>query len=220
LKELSRAVNAFIPSPTLPLPDDLHYVIDAYLQKHERYDEGSSGRLHDEFLSIYQKHVRDYPSRLGAFVSILRSLLPIVRTSSRLLQWWDLLCEPILEQEAQDRGLASESFDAMVEILMSYNSESEDSNADSISNPFAERLLAVWIDKYNPAPGESNSAVELRERRVRDALSAFGKRRPKVRDVCAVLGQRSSNAAIGVLGLPRQILPQEGLPKEVAEAAL
>jgi hypothetical protein len=54
-KELSKAVNSYIPTLSLPLPDDLIQVIQAYLDKHYPIEESDSQRLHDELLNIYQR---------------------------------------------------------------------------------------------------------------------------------------------------------------------
>ena len=171
-----------MPAPRLPLPDDLQAVIDAYLHKHEKYDDAASTRLHDEFVSIFQRLVRDAPTRLGPFVAILRRLLPCLRTTARVFQWWDLLTEPVLANEDQDRHLAEESFAGVFEVLMSFDADDEDANGlETPSNPFVNRLVALWMDRYNLLEQETVSrSDENRDRRIREVMMKYGKSRPKV----------------------------------------
>ena len=65
MKELSKAITAFIPEPTLPLPDELVETIAAYLRRHPKYDDAAADRLQEELLSIFDKHAKGNPAASG-----------------------------------------------------------------------------------------------------------------------------------------------------------
>jgi hypothetical protein len=180
LKELSRAICAFIATPSLPLPDDLNRVIEAYLQKHEKFDEGSSDRLQDELQSIYQKQVKDLPNQHAAFISILRSLVPVFRTPARILKWWDILSAPILDSLSQDKTLLAECSGALLDILTFSTPELDQAGTDVSPSPIADRLLLAWMGKCEESPSESGVTLQTSEQRIRSVLVQYGKKRPKV----------------------------------------
>lgn len=181
LKDLSKALTSFFASPCLPLPDDVAQVIDAYLNKHEKYDDSSAERLQDDLLSIWDKHVKGAPPKYAAFVHVFRLLVPAIRTPARLLKWWDLLNDPILENFTREKGLMEESHHATLEVLMLDAHEEDDPNEERVVNPFAKRLLSSWLEKYYKIQSESDLTAQSSERAIRQALITYGRKKPKVR---------------------------------------
>ncbi len=180
-KELTKAINAFIPSATLPLPEDLSRVIEGYLEKHAEYDQGASERLQEELLSIYHKSVQDQPARYAAFLAILRRLRPAVRSPAHILLWWDKLVEPVVESLSREKGLAHEAL-ANVESLLIYDGDDEQGDGDGVSSPIANRLLEKWMDVVQDAQLEGNSSASYKEKLLRETVLLFGKKKPKVGD--------------------------------------
>jgi len=178
LKDLSKAINTFIQSPRLPLPDELNEVITAYLEKHDRNDESSSERLNNELISVYQKCVVNRPDKYAAFLALLRPLRPAIRTSARLVQWWDRLIEPILEYMSQERGLAKEAL-ANVLDLVSFEEEGPGASDSQGPNVFADRLLRRWMQVLELAELGDNPSTEFNERVIREGITRFGKKDPK-----------------------------------------
>ncbi|ROW02331.1 hypothetical protein VSDG_02472 [Cytospora chrysosperma] len=56
-KDVTKAINAFLPHAALPLPDELKQVIDTFLEKH--IEEGIPASLQDDLLSIWDKSVKE-----------------------------------------------------------------------------------------------------------------------------------------------------------------
>lgn len=179
-KELTKAINTSASNPTLPLPDDLVAIIHAYLEKHASHDEADSQRLQEELLSIYQASILDKPSRLAPFLAILRTLKPAIRGKGRLLQWWDKLSVPVLSKLGQEKGLAVEARDTLLEILVYDEDESELEDAEATSKAMAHNLLATWLAKSRHASEEFDEHAHFVEGQIQMILLAFGKKRPKV----------------------------------------
>lgn len=183
LKDLSKALTSFLSaSPSLPLPDDITQVIEAYLNKHEEYSDSSSDRLQDDLLGLYEKHVKGTPSKYAVFIHIFRLLVPVLRTPARLFKWWDILNDPVLENFTREKGLMEESHNATLEVLMLGHVDNDDSTAEPTVNPFAQRLLSSWKDKYYKTQSGNDLTGESSERAIRQALLTYGKKRPKVSD--------------------------------------
>lgn len=181
MKELSRAINSSLPSAKYPLSDDLQEVVDAYVYKHEEYDDAASTRLQDEMVSIYHKQVQDMPDRLPTFVGILLHLFPIMRTQARIFQWWELLSEPVLKYEDKEKVLFPMAFSGFMDIMTSSQVDINSSNYEESPNPFIERCLSAWMDLYAHSPVQGSTIAQARERRILEALTAFGKKNTKVR---------------------------------------
>ncbi|GKT80002.1 tuberous sclerosis 1 [Colletotrichum tofieldiae] len=179
LKDLSKALTSFFASPSLPLSDDVAKVIDAYLNKHEKYDDSSAERLQDELLSIWDKHVSGAPAKYAPFIHIFRLLVPAIRSPARLFKWWDILNDPVLENIIREKGLMEESHLTTLEVLMLETPEVDDPTAEPVVNPFAKRLLLTWLEKYYKVQSDSDLSAQSSERAIRQALITYGKKKPR-----------------------------------------
>ncbi|EOO03865.1 putative tuberous sclerosis 1 protein [Phaeoacremonium minimum UCRPA7] len=191
-KDLSKAINAFLPTPTLPLPDELAQVIEGYLEKHEKYDDAAADRLHEELMLIYHKSVQDHPARYAPFLAILRQLRPAVKTSERFIQWWDKLVEPVLDHLGHEKGLASEAIASTIDILTADDANQDNVTPDSGSLQLANRLLGKWMHLYQITQPEGKSAQGFKEKLLRETVLQFAKKRPKR----YVTGRNGSDNAI------------------------
>ncbi|GJN81019.1 hamartin [Purpureocillium lilacinum] len=178
LKELSKAIHAFIPHPTLPLPDSLVETIAAYLHKHEKYDEAASDRLQEELVSTFEKYVKGVPSASGPWIGILRRLLPVLQTPERVLPWFDSY-KGLLDRTGLDKLVVDETVAALMDLVMFMDEYHVRSGGDSATNPIIDRLFSIWINRFYPEVVDEDTSHEYNERMVRDALKSFGKRRPK-----------------------------------------
>ncbi|KAF6819257.1 hypothetical protein CMUS01_11750 [Colletotrichum musicola] len=180
LKDLSKALTSFLSSsPSLPLPDDVAEIVDAYLNKHEKYDDSSSDRLQDELLSIYDKHVKGAPAKYAVFIYIFRLLVPVLRTPARLFKWWDILNDPVIEHLTREKGLMEESHNATLEALMLGSPDNGDATSEPVVNPFAKRLLLTWMEKYHKIYSANDLTAESSQRSIRQVLLAYGKKKPR-----------------------------------------
>ena len=179
LKELSKAIVAFLSHPVLPLPDDLSEVLEGYLRRHQKYDDAASDRLQEELFSIYNAHVKENSTADAPWLAVLRQLFPVLRTADRIFAWWDTT-KGLLEKANPERDVVEESFAGMKDIIALVEESAEPEDADLSNDPFINRLLSSWMNKLYPATCEGIVTSEHLERLTRDTLVHFGKRHPKV----------------------------------------
>jgi hypothetical protein len=179
LKELSKAVNAFVANPVLPLPDHLIETIDAYLRRHQKYDDAAADRLHEDMLSIFDKHVRSNPNALGAWYSILRRLMPMIQTSERMLSWLNAL-KAVVNNNGYDKGRMTEGIALMSDFIKTASDNADDFD-DTTPNPIVGWLFSTWMDKFYPSTVEGISGMEFAERLTREELMSYGKQHQQVR---------------------------------------
>ncbi|KAI1386373.1 Hamartin protein-domain-containing protein [Hypoxylon trugodes] len=183
-RELSKAINGFIPTASLPLPDDLVEVIDAYVYKHEKVDESVADKVNDELLSIFHRDVAQVPSRFAPFIAITRHLRPIVGQPAKTLQWFDLLL-PALDHLNQEKGLAAEVEGVLLDILTPEDGNDPGSPTGGSAPQLAERLMVQWLAEYEAVGKTPNTIAEFKEQQLRRILLHYGKKRPK--DLLTVL---------------------------------
>jgi len=158
-------------------------VINTYLEKHPTPEESDSQRLQDELLAVYQSSILDKPSRLGPFLAILLPLKSNIRGSGRLLQWWDKLSVPVLNNIGVEKGLALVARDTLLEILVYEEDEENAKTEDARATTYAlsGSLLATWIENTKAALEEFDEHARFIAGQIQGILVAFGKKRPKVR---------------------------------------
>ncbi|PHH64599.1 hypothetical protein CDD81_4210 [Ophiocordyceps australis] len=178
LKELSKAIVAFIASPALPLPTALTDSIAVYLRRHEKYDDAASDRLQEELMAIFDKHVKSYPMASGAWIAILRRLLPALQTPQRVLPWFDA-CKGFLDRSGLDKLSVDETISALMDLIAVTDDYQFPKSADAGTNPVMDRLFFIWTKRFYPALVEGNTDQEHNETLVRQALTAYGKKKPR-----------------------------------------
>lgn len=179
-KELTKVLNVYIPTVSVPLPDDLIQVIQAYLDKHHPIEEPDSQRLHDELLNIYQKDVKNNPNRYTIFVAILRHLRPAITGSARVMQWWETLMVPLLDHLAEEKGLVFEYRGILLDILI-YDTDGEEKSYDANASALlSEKLLELWLKNSAIAYSDVGPVAQYIEEQIKLVLIEFGKKKPKV----------------------------------------
>ncbi|OIW32106.1 hypothetical protein CONLIGDRAFT_652923 [Coniochaeta ligniaria NRRL 30616] len=178
-RDVSKAINAYIQSPVLPLPGDLNHIISAYLEKHEKTDEAAADRLQEELTSIYNKFVNGRHEKYAPFLAVLRQVRPILRTPARIVQWWDRFLDPVLENLNIEKGLATEALKNILQLL-AFDEAEYDRPATEGPNIFADRLLSRWMqyNALNQAATGSGSS-DSKERFMQEAIMTFGKKDAK-----------------------------------------
>ncbi|RBR24001.1 uncharacterized protein FIESC28_03114 [Fusarium coffeatum] len=179
LKDLSKAIVAYLSQPTPSLPDDLVQTIDSYLRRHQKQDDAAADRLQEELFSVFDKHVKDRPTAFAPFLILLRQFLPVLRTPERIFAWWDS-CSALLSKSSPEKGVVEESLANIMEIIAVAEEDHDVSEADLASNPLIDRLFTGWMEKLYPSVSEALTHLEPNERITREALVQFGKKHPKV----------------------------------------
>lgn len=179
LKDLSKAIVAYLSQPTPSLPDDLVQTIDSYLRRHQKQDDAAADRLQEELFSIFDKHVKDRPTAFAPFLILLRQFLPVLRTPERIFAWWDS-CSALLSKSSPEKGVVEESLANIMEIIAVAEEDHDISEADLAFNPLIDRLFTGWMEKLYPSVSEALTHLEPNERITREALVQFGKKHPKV----------------------------------------
>ncbi|ROT40663.1 tuberous sclerosis 1 [Sodiomyces alkalinus F11] len=180
LKDLTKAITVYCSNaPTLPLPEELIQTIEAYISRHEKFDESGSEKLHDELQSIYQKHVNGIHANLAGFIAVLRRLMPILRVPSRVFYWWDTLQEVTQANCTMEKSVLDEIITGMLDMLLVEDQYDRESDSNTTLNTFAERLYTTWLGMHHAVEtGDVQSAVAS-ERAIRGALVTWGKKKPK-----------------------------------------
>ncbi|KAF5017900.1 hypothetical protein F66182_10147 [Fusarium sp. NRRL 66182] len=178
LKDLSKAIVAFLAEPTPSLPDNLTQTIDAYLRRHQKHDDAAADRLQDELFSIFDKHVKDTHAAFAPFLAILRQLLSTLQTPERIFAWWDA-CSALLTTSSLEKGVVEESFNCIMEIVSIAEQNHDTSDADLASNPLIDRLFSGWMERLYPATTEGLASLQSNEKITREALVQFGKKHPR-----------------------------------------
>ncbi|KAI2469408.1 Hamartin protein-domain-containing protein [Annulohypoxylon bovei var. microspora] len=185
-KDLTKAIQGFVPIASFPLPDDLVEIIDAYLCKHEKFDENVADKINEELLSLFHKDVSQVPSRYTAFVSLLRRLRPIIGQPAKIFEWFDLLLL-VLNYLNQEKDLATEVEGTLLDILTADDGNDPSSPTGGAAPQLAERILLLWLDEYETIGKSPNAISEFKEKQMQRTLLHYGKRRPK--DLLTVLDQ-------------------------------
>lgn len=129
-------------------------------------------------MSIWEKSIEDSPTAQASWLALLRRLLPALKNSAWLVEWWDRVQEPVLDRLAEDTSLASE---AGANILAVLTCDDLDQAADGEGiEQLVVRLLRIWMENIQLASQEDNSSVLLKAKLIRGALLSYGKKRPKV----------------------------------------
>lgn len=125
---------------------------------------------------------------------------PGIRGSGRLLQWWDKLALPVLNNIGEEKGLALEAKNTLLGILV-YDEDDEVEKDDAVrtSEVVSENLLAVWLKKHQAGNADFDNEARFVEGQIQLILLAFGRKRPKVRQISQGLEQKT-NSGLGFLG--------------------
>ncbi|KAL8285634.1 hypothetical protein RB597_002617 [Gaeumannomyces tritici] len=174
VKDLVKAISTFLSSPTLPLPEDLGLIIEAYLEKHPRRDDPAADRLQEELLQLHQRFVHGHPARFAAFLSILSSLRPSLFTGPKALQWFEILNDDVLESVWQEKDLAGETLSVIESTLASKLDDSEGLKLMLV------RSLDRWIGFADVAAQSGEPSIIFKERMIRQTLVTWGKKQPKL----------------------------------------
>ncbi|KAK4450092.1 tuberous sclerosis 1 protein [Podospora aff. communis PSN243] len=178
-KELTKALTSFFHAPSVPLPTEILTIIHAYLDKHNKFEEGASDRLNDELVSLYDKSVQDHPAKYAAFLAVLRELRPAIHTTRRVFEWWNKLLDPVLGCVDKEKGLAREVLDHTLDLLSLDERNGPTTLNEAGLAPFIDRLLSRWMEVRESQENAKSSIVELKERMMKEALLIFGKKDPK-----------------------------------------
>lgn len=162
------------------MPDDLIETIAAYLRRHPKYEEAAADRLQEELVSIFDKHVRGSRPASGAWIGVVRRLIPMIQTPERIVFWLDTMQGTLAQQQAHDKGIVGETVAALMDLVTLADEYQDASETDDTSNPIIQRLFTTWMDEFYPFFVEGVPGMEYNERMFREALVSFGKRRPLV----------------------------------------
>lgn len=178
LKDLSKAINNFLNEPSLPLPDSLLSNINTFLQDLEEHDDAAAEQFQGNLLLIFDKRVKDNSQISGAWIAIIRRVLPVLRTPERILPWFDV-CMGILDEPDLDKCVVDETVAALMGIVTLIDESKAPLAGDTVAKPVIHGLMELWMKHFYPALLDGQPASEHNERLVRHSLSNFGRKRPK-----------------------------------------
>ncbi|KAI5868513.1 Hamartin protein-domain-containing protein [Durotheca rogersii] len=177
-RELAKVVDSFVPKASVPLPEDLVEVIDAYLYRHEKFDEAVADKVHEMLLAVFHRDVAQVPSRYTAFVAILRRLRPLIGQPAKIFQWFELLL-PALDYLNQEKDLAVEMEGVLLDVLTADDGNDPSTPTGGAAPQVAERTLLLWFDEYEAIGKTIETISDFREKQLRKTILQYGKKCPK-----------------------------------------
>lgn len=153
-------------------------IIEGYLQKHEKFEESIADKVHDELLSIYDKDVKDVPTRYAPFINILRRLRPLIGQPAKVMQWWEQLL-PVFDVLNQEKDLATEGQNILLDILTADDSNDAESPTGGAAVPLGEKVLRFWMDDCGRAAKGEGPLALFKEKQLRQVLIIYGKKHPR-----------------------------------------
>ncbi|GAO46873.1 hypothetical protein SAICODRAFT_24686 [Saitoella complicata NRRL Y-17804] len=149
LKDLSKALNGvFLPTPpSLPLSDDLHATMEAYLSRHPTPTSDESPKLQDELIQLHAKFPSTQPS--PAFLTLLKTMQPSLAPEA-MLKWWELLFRPIYEKSVDD-AQSRVVLDITHDILFTAMENGTDGDESTqTTRALRKRILDLYFPSLNP----------------------------------------------------------------------
>ncbi len=178
-------MNAFYSKPSVPdnLPEELQQILDAFLVKYQRIDDHDSQRLQDELLALFRSHVAHAVDKIGPFVALLLRLRPAIVGESRLLEWWELVLRPAVQDVGHRRRVLDE-VNEFVQSILDYDAE-EDEKGElaQLSSVLCEKVLQLYLDGTDTAVFDQGQTPLENEHLcggLESILINFGRKKPKV----------------------------------------
>ncbi|KAK5016708.1 hypothetical protein LTR60_002278, partial [Cryomyces antarcticus] len=164
------------------LAEELQRSIETYLDKNEAVDDHDSQKLQEELLSIYQKDVKNDPTKHAAFVSALKQLGPGLGGESRLNEWWKLVIQPVVNNVGYKRAVVEDAQEFLLGILVYEDDDDQLGQKAALSAQYTGRLLDLYLMRTRIAFSEDDVVSQEDEsvaQGLESILVAFGRRKPK-----------------------------------------
>lgn len=190
LKDLTKAISVSLAQSSSPIPSSLVQNLHKYVESHAEHDEDHAQRLQDELRAIYTSQVLNNPPGLAPFLAILGILKPLIAGSGRLIQWWKILFEEVLQNLGTQKGLAQEARDIILDLLV-VDTDSKESDTlrdqQDTAHEIRENLISFWMAKSVKALQEIDMQARFVETQLLHILLSYGRRRPRVS--CRTMGR-------------------------------
>ena len=178
------------PTVPLPLPEELHQTIEAFLERYHDIEEHDAQRFHEDLLSLYMRNVAGSPEKHGAFFNALRLVRPALTGQARLEEWWGLVVKPTIDTIGHKRQELEDARDFLLSIL-SYDADEDKSGEHArISQHFASTLLDLYLSRTR-VPSSLDDSVSSEDAVVSHELEAiliaYGRGKPKVSTTSHIL---------------------------------
>lgn len=188
MRDTLNALTSTFAAPTTPypLPDELQHTIEAFLERYQDIDEQDSQRLHEDLLSLYNRHVAGNADKRGPFLSALRRVRPALTGEARMKEWWGLVVKPTIDTIGHKRHEVEEARGFLQDILAYDADEDKSGEHARISKQFSKILLDAYLSRTKVPTGADDFISpedEFVSHELETVLVAFGRRKPKVRPI-------------------------------------
>lgn len=168
-------------SLSCPIPEEFEQTIDQFVHSQQNIEDVDSQRLHDELVSIYNRHVIGNADKQGPFVAVLRLLRPLITGESRLDQWWTLVIRPTVDSIGQRRDTIEDAKDFLLGILDFDPEDNISGEKARISALFTQKLLDTYLARTKIPSGDDvvSPEDEFIAHELEGILVSFGRKKPK-----------------------------------------
>ena len=154
----------------------------AYVERHNKGDEGAQAKIQDELRKIYKVHLEASPSKLGPFMTTLKTLRPSL-SHGDIVEWFASAVRSFLDQPFSKKNYVQDAQDFVVESIL-YDQEAPDASQKAdvsmgmtkkVVEEFLRRTIALSAADGAPSLRTQNQA----QQRLQAILIACGRKQPK-----------------------------------------
>jgi hypothetical protein len=184
MRDTIKALTSTFSAATTPypLPQELLYAIEAFLDRYHGIEDHDSQRFHEDLLSLYMRHVAGNPEKHGSFLSVLRLVRPVLTGEARLNEWWGLVVKPTIDSTGHKTHEIEDARDFLLGILAFDADEDKTGEHARLSKHFSKQLFDAYLSRTKvPSANEDfvSSEDEFVSRELESILVTFGRRKPK-----------------------------------------
>ncbi|GAB7343121.1 hypothetical protein MBLNU457_1198t1 [Dothideomycetes sp. NU457] len=161
---------------------ELQQALIAYVERHNKGDEGAQAKIQDELRKIYKVHLEASPSKLGPFMTTLKTLRPSL-SHGDIVEWFASAVRSFLDQPFSKKNYVQDAQDFVVESIL-YDQEAPDaSQRAEVSMGMTKKVVEEYL-RRTIALSAADGAPSLRiqnqaQQRLQAILIACGRKQPK-----------------------------------------
>ena len=161
---------------------ELQLALVAYVERHNKGDEGAQAKIQDELRKVYKVHLEASPSKLGPFMTTLKTLRPSL-SHGDTAEWFASAVRSFLDQPFSKKNYVQDAHDFVVEAIL-YDQEAPDARQKAeVSMGLTKKVVEEYLRRMQAlsiAEGASSLRTQNQaQQRLQTILIACGRKQPK-----------------------------------------